>query len=61
MAEKQIDAFGIFENYLSKKTLQLLKFEAHSRTKETFENVDDESIQENVSPRIILRVILNGS
>ena len=60
MAEKQIDASGIFEeNFVEKKHFKVI--EAHSITKEAFENVDDESIQENVSPRIILRVILNGS
>ena len=59
MAEKQIDASGIFEDFFVEKNITVI--EAHSITKEAFENVDDESIQENVSPRIILRVILIGS
>ena len=57
MAKKQIDASGIFEEFFVEKREKNI-----TNVEEAFENfVDDESIQENVSPRIILRVILIGS
>ena len=59
MAEKQIDTSGMFEEFFVEKNITVI--EANSITKEAFENVVDESIQENVSPKIILRVITNGS
>ena len=55
MAEKQIDTSGMFEEFFVEKNITVI--EANSITKEAFENVDDNSIQENISPRIILRVI----
>ena len=55
MAEKQIDASGMFEEFFCRK-----KYYSYWSPFNNIENVDDESIQENVSPRIILRVILNG-
>ena len=57
MVEKQIDASGMFEEFFVEK-----KGKNITVIEEAFENVvDDESIQENVSPRIILRIILIGS